>query len=316
VPYLRQAGETALVRSAHREAVEYFEQALSALEHLPETHDRREQSIDLRLAMRSALQPLGEYERMLDHLREAETLAKTLNDQRRLGRVYTYMTEHFKVRGDPDQAIELGQRALVIAAAFGDFGLQVALNLYLGQVYHTLGDYRRAMDFLRRNVAALEGDLVRERFGLAGLLSVFSRAYLCRSLAEHGEFAEGIALAEEGSRIAKAVDQPYTLISAHMGVGFLYLRKGDLHKAIPLLERGFELCQAANIPVDLPTIASALGAAYVLSGAIAQALPLLEQAVEQGISMRLMASHSLRVVWLAEAYLLVGRIQEASDLLC
>jgi hypothetical protein len=51
-----------------------------------------------------------------------------------------------------------------------------------------------------------------------------------------------------------------------MGVGFLYLRKGDLHKAIPLLERGFERCQAANIPIDLPTIASALGAAYTLSG--------------------------------------------------
>ena len=35
--YCRQAGEKAMARSAHREAVEYFEQALSALAHLPET---------------------------------------------------------------------------------------------------------------------------------------------------------------------------------------------------------------------------------------------------------------------------------------
>ena len=37
--YCRQAGEKTMARSAHREAVGYFEQALSALPHLPETRD-------------------------------------------------------------------------------------------------------------------------------------------------------------------------------------------------------------------------------------------------------------------------------------
>ena len=55
VPYLRQAGEKAMARSAHHEAVGYFEQALSFLSHLPEQRDRIEQSIDLQLALRSAL---------------------------------------------------------------------------------------------------------------------------------------------------------------------------------------------------------------------------------------------------------------------
>src|SRR5215475_3645591 len=53
--YCRQAGEKALARSAHSEAVGYFEQALSALPHLSEQHDTREQAIDLRLALRTAL---------------------------------------------------------------------------------------------------------------------------------------------------------------------------------------------------------------------------------------------------------------------
>src|SRR5207237_9417703 len=48
--YCRQAGERAMARSAHHEARGYFEQALSALPHLPETRDRREQAVDLRLA--------------------------------------------------------------------------------------------------------------------------------------------------------------------------------------------------------------------------------------------------------------------------
>ena len=55
--YFRQAGEKAMARPAYREAVGSFEQALSALPHLPEQRATREQAIDLRLALRSALFP-------------------------------------------------------------------------------------------------------------------------------------------------------------------------------------------------------------------------------------------------------------------
>src|SRR5262249_14072539 len=55
--YCRQAGEKTMARSAYREAVGYFEQALGALQHLPETRDTREQAIDLRLVLRWAVHP-------------------------------------------------------------------------------------------------------------------------------------------------------------------------------------------------------------------------------------------------------------------
>ena len=63
--YCRQAGEKAMARSAYREAVGYFEQALSALPHRPEQRDTLEQAIDLRLALRSALLALGDFGRIL-----------------------------------------------------------------------------------------------------------------------------------------------------------------------------------------------------------------------------------------------------------
>ena len=61
--YCRQAGEKVIARSAYREAVGYFEQALSILAHLPETRHMREQAIDLRLALRTALWPSGDFGR-------------------------------------------------------------------------------------------------------------------------------------------------------------------------------------------------------------------------------------------------------------
>ena len=85
VAYCRQAGDKALARSASREAVACFEQALVALEHLPESRERHEQAIDVRFGLRHALGPRREHDRVLTYLREAEGLAQALSDQHRLG---------------------------------------------------------------------------------------------------------------------------------------------------------------------------------------------------------------------------------------
>ena len=163
VPYLRQAGEKALARSAHREAVGYFEQALSVLPHLPETRDTREQAIDLRLALRSALRPLGDFGRLLASLREAEVLAEALDDPRRLGQVSLYLSNHVYLMGAYTQAIAAAQRALTLAAAGGEGVLHALANLYLGYAYQSQGDYRRAIDSLGQTVASLAGAQRHER---------------------------------------------------------------------------------------------------------------------------------------------------------
>ena len=68
VTYLRQAGAKALARSAYREAVTCFEQALAALA-LPDTRQKVERAIDLRLDLRQSLFPLDEVEAVRKHLR-------------------------------------------------------------------------------------------------------------------------------------------------------------------------------------------------------------------------------------------------------
>src|SRR5262249_58381087 len=86
--YCRQAGGRAAARSAYREAVAYFEQALAALAHLPERHETLAQAIDLRLDLRNALLPLDEQARLFEDLRAAEPLAKRLGDPQRLRRPF------------------------------------------------------------------------------------------------------------------------------------------------------------------------------------------------------------------------------------
>jgi predicted ATPase len=198
VTYSRQAGVQAAMRSANREAVAGFEQALAALRRLPDTRETRAQAIDLRFDLRNTLLLLGEHEKIFDYMREAEVLARSLDDNHRHAQVSAYLCTYFFTAGNYDHAIASGEHALAITTALGDFPLHVDLNFRLGQVYHAIGAYHRAMTCLRRNVESLTGELLYTRFGQGFLVSVFSRAWLVWCLAEVGEFDEGLMRGEEG----------------------------------------------------------------------------------------------------------------------
>jgi tetratricopeptide (TPR) repeat protein len=312
--YSRQAGEKALARSAHREAVGYFEQALSALPHLSEQHDTREQAIDLRLALSVALLPFGDSERMLACLHEAEALAAALDDPRRLGQVSHFLSLHYYFLCTHDQAIAAAQRALVLATAAGDVVRQALANHDLGRAYRAQGDYRRAIDCIEQTVASLDGARRHERFGEAFLPAVLSRAYLAWCHADLGTFAEGRAFGEEGLRIAEVVDHPASLMWTSCAVGLLALRQGDVPRALPRLERAVGLCQDADLPVYFPWTAAHLAAAYTLGGRIADAVPLLTQALAQTAMLKRVDLQVLCLLPLGEAHLLAGRLEEAQAL--
>jgi class 3 adenylate cyclase/tetratricopeptide (TPR) repeat protein len=314
VAYCRQAGDQAVARSAHREAVAAFEQALGALQHLPENQDTLVQAIDLRFDLRQALIPLGEYGRSFNYLSEAERLAEALGDQNRLGWATGHMINCFWVRGDYDRALASVQRARTIAVTLEDLALQARMHFYLGQVYHSLGNYQQAIDVLRWNVAALTGELLREHLGMPALVSVLSRNWLVRCLAELGAFAEGTTLGDEAIQIAEAVDHPFSLIEAYSSVGLRSLRQGDLSTAIAMFERGLGICQVANIQLLAPYVASDLGATYALAGRLPEALPLLEQAVAQATATGRVSNLSFWTVQLGMGYLLAGRLEDALPL--
>jgi class 3 adenylate cyclase/DNA-binding winged helix-turn-helix (wHTH) protein/tetratricopeptide (TPR) repeat protein len=310
--YWRRAGQRAIERSAHREAVVCFEQALAALKHLPKSHNMIEQAIDLRFDLRHSLMQIGELDQVFKHLRDADTLSRELGDQYRLGWVSDYMSNYFRNVGKYDEAIEAGERALTIAQQIGDFALQVAANFHLGASYQVLGDYHRGIDILRRTAISLEGDLSYERLGLPVPPSIFSREWLVFCLAELGEFAEGFRVGEEAFRIAEVANRAMDLAYTYRGIAFLYLRKGEVDKAIAMTKRGLEFCQLVDLPVISPWFITFLSYAYALAGRIAEALPLLEQAAS--IESAVPSFRVLNFACLSEVSLLAGRMDEAIQL--
>jgi predicted ATPase/DNA-binding winged helix-turn-helix (wHTH) protein len=315
VTYGRQAGAKAAERSALREAAEAFEQALTALQHLPDSRTTREQAIDLRFDLRNALHLLNEEGRILNHLRQAEPLAEALGDQRRLGQLAGYLSVCLRHQGNIDEALASAQRALAIGTTLGDVGLQVAANSFLGELYlWVLNDYRQAVEAFRQNVEILHGALLRERFGTTNVQSVVSRAQVARCLAELGAFAEGRAYGEDALRLAETVDHPYSLMWACSGLGHLCLRQGALSQAIHVFERALAIREIMNLPGNMRHAFVELGAAYALSGRVSEALPLMERGLEQSVPSGIWGQSALLPVWLGEGYVLAGRLEEAMQL--
>jgi tetratricopeptide (TPR) repeat protein len=310
VAYCRQAGEKTMARSAHYEAVGYFEQALSALGHLPGTRDTQEQAVDLRLALRTPLAPSGHLERSLANLRQAEALALALDDSRRLGRVLLFLANHYNQVGEYAQAIAAAQRALALAAADEDVVLRA--HQYLGQAYEAQGHYRQAID---STVASLDWTRRHERFDQLFLPAVVSRARLAMCHAELGMFAEGRVLGEEGLRIAEEAAYPGNSMRAYHGLGLLALRQGDFHRALPCLERAIGICQDADLrSFFFPMTAAALGAAYTLGGRLADAVALLTQAMTELNAATMVRNQAFCGLSLGEAHLLADCLEEAHAL--
>ena len=208
--YCRQAGEKAMARSAHREAVEYFEQALSALPHLPERRDTREQAIDLRLALRSALGPSsGDWGRVLAYSARGRSprcgprrLASAGTGLCAFCRLFSLASARMTRPLPPPSVPSLSPRPV------GRSSCRRRRTSDLGNAYQLQGDYRRAIDYFGQTVASLEqASGALERFGMLtrppcrpGL----TRHVPCRA----GDIRRGQGPGEEGLRIAEAVQSP------------------------------------------------------------------------------------------------------------
>jgi class 3 adenylate cyclase/tetratricopeptide (TPR) repeat protein len=312
VTYLRQAGAKAFARSANWEAVAYFEHAMTALTHLPETHDTLRQAIDVRFELRNPLFALGQLERVVRHLREAEGLARALDDPHRLGWVSMYMSASLWVTGRSSEARPFGLTARAIAVSLGDLALTVGANFYLGLACHAVGESRVAEDFLRAVADSLSSELIRERCSLAGFPAVMTRCYLTMVLAERGVFDEALIHASEAVRIAEALAHPYSRIMAWWGFAHLHEVRGELDEGIRVLEHALTLCREWNIDLLAPLVSGLLGFFYALEGRIAEGFSLMHEARRDMEGMGLKTRfHTLLVGHLGEACLRVGRVEDA-----
>src|SRR5262249_25833169 len=318
VTYLHQAGAKSASRSAYREAVVAFEDALDALRHLPVSRERTEQAIDIHLDVSGALLPEGALAESLKHADEARALAETLGDQRRLAWVLVPLSNRAWLSGDSHRALEVGERARAIAADLGDTVLQARVSWVLGLQRQTRGEYQQAVELLRRTLNGVDSESGGEAFApvewvRTRVVSVSARARLTWCLAELGDFTEAIACGNQAVGIAQEVDDTFSLVFAYRSVGAAMLRRGDVSQSVSPLERSVELCRTAQFKFPFDIAAGHLGYAFALSGRLAEGVALMEEALADSAATGT-SNHPLLMAYLGEAHLMAGRINDAIDI--
>ena len=311
--YLRAAGVDAIARSAYGEAAACLEQALVLSEHLPETREGLELAVDLRLDLRASLHAAGELDKGFEHLRNAERLARTLNDERRLGFASMHLAHCHWLKLQLPEARHFGKIALAIGEARADSCLTIAASFYLGTTSAWSGDYREAVAFYEMSLKALRDHSGRERCGLMGFPAVMIRGRFAETLAEQGEFRQGLTQAKEALQIAEELNHPYSLAMACHSLGILYGARGELKQAACLLERGLALADTWSLPVWIPTLSPPLGQVYALMGRSAEAIAILRLSVQRFESMYRRPAPGV-MVKLGTTFMHAGRLDEALSL--
>jgi len=278
--------------------------------HLP-AHPRLP-AVDLRLELRNSLYFLSDFDELHRCLREAESIAQGISDDRRLGRVINFLNSYYGLMGEHQRSIEFGTRGLQINR--DDVELNTVTHYYMGLAYHHIGQYDQSIASLSRALAVTQQERFKhERFGTAFILSVICRTWLAQCSAQLGHFHDGITVAEEAMTIAKEADHASSLAFAHISLGFIDLVQGNIDSAIRTLERSQKICEVNNIQVLTPHIGSTLSYAYALAGRIGDSIPLIEKADEQSKLSGRKAAWALRLTWLGHASLLGGQIGTARE---
>ena len=300
-----------MARSAYREAAAGFEQALDALRHLPESRERTEQAIDLHLDASGALVAAGRVGKSAEHdPRGRSASPRRWATSAGWGGPWPARSPVPGCAGDPDRALELGQRALGLATAH-DESLQASWRTCLGVVWQAKGDYRRAVERLRRGAEALQDDRRHERTSEAGVVtSVCARDRLAWCLAELGEFAEAMARAEEAGRIAREIDHAPSRSCAYRSLGLVSLRRGDLSRPS---RRSSVLSSCAGRSRHRPSSTARLHASATRTrcpGGSPRAWPFWRRPWPT-LRATGVANHPLFLAYLGEAHLLAGRRDDA-----
>ncbi|MFN8524118.1 MAG: adenylate/guanylate cyclase domain-containing protein [Chloroflexota bacterium] len=264
--YQYLAGQRSAARSANREAVIYYETALEALEHLPADNERLAFGVDVRLALRSALLPLADIERLVVHVRDAAEIAAELGDDRRHARALAYLTNACWWQRHFSEAVGCGERAFELARAAGDRSTQVAAYLYLGHNHVALGNFQVAAEYQRANLQILEDDEEPYRHGMAAYPAALSRSLLAFCLAEQGEFDEAAVCGSQAMATARALNHPYTMAIVASVVGMVHHRRGHVEEAIAHFSLAHSLAEMWSFPLFGPGSGAQLAAAYAMGG--------------------------------------------------
>ncbi len=251
VKYLRKAGERAAARSAHREAIAFFEQTRAVLGELPETPDTLAATVDIRIAHANALlaaKGVGSPE-VDTPVQHAHALASRLGDRARLfNALWGLWFVHYG-RGLYREALEIAGRLLAVAEAEGNPDLLLQAHHSLWATLGSTGEAARALPHCERGLALYDPSRhASHAFAYGGHdPGACCGTHLARAEWSLGYPERAAAAIRDAVAVTQRLAHPLSMILTKSARAFLEYQNGEYDAARETAERMVALATAHDL---------------------------------------------------------------------
>ncbi len=320
VTYLRQAGAKAAARSAYAEAVEFFEQALSALTHLPETEETIREAIDIRLELGPVLMTLkgaSAPEAEASYARAQELCARIADPSRLFPALWGLWYAKFG-RGEHRAARELGEQLLGLAQTRQDPALLLEAHHTLWATLPAMGEPAGAMVHIERGRALYDPGQHRSYVSLYGGHDpgVCYRVHLVMVKWSLGFADQALASSKEALALARELSHPLTTAIALYFAAWLHYHRGEQEVAREKAEASLALSNAQGFRAWQDASSVLLARLMVEEGRGEESIAQLERWVTTAGKAGRWGWRDLWALYvLAETYALTGQSEKGIELL-
>jgi class 3 adenylate cyclase/tetratricopeptide (TPR) repeat protein len=307
--YGQLAAQKAFTRSAFRDATEYFQIAMDAVDKLPASTAHEQRAIDLRIEARLAYLSLGSIEQWFGLGRDAEDRSEKIGDERRRLASIAIRAAALNFYGTPYEAISAGEQAVALANQLDDMTWLSFSEYGLGQAYFIAGRYRDSERVLNKAIARLVHAPENVPPGTTGS-SVLVLCYMMKAMvyASIGEYDDSELCSRQASDLAQTNERPYDIIAAGYGRGLVQMSHGNLEEAESALTEASSLSRDNEVWLFLPLVLSALGNVYLQTARPAEAKKILLEAKHEAETLGHGTGILLASAYLASAYAQLGDI--------
>ncbi len=258
--YGHLAAKKAFSRSAFRDAIEYFQIAMKAVDRQPESTLREQRAVDLRLEARLAFVSFGNIEEWFALGRDGELRAEKIGDERRKLSSIVVTAAALNFYGTPYEALSAGEQAIKLASKLNATNWLTLAEYGLGQSYFLVGRFRESERELGQASTRLLKAPEDVPPGTTGpsllVLCQMMRAVSCSWL---GEFDDAERCARTATDFAEGGDRPYDLVAAGYGRGVVQMMLGNIDDAEMAFDRALRVSRESEVGLFLPPILTALG---------------------------------------------------------
>jgi class 3 adenylate cyclase/predicted ATPase len=213
VPYWHQAGQRAIQRSAHAEAIAHLRQGLALLQTLPETLERTQREVDMLIVLGASLNisKSAAAPEVGHTYTRARQLCQYLEDSQQLFPVLRGLWNYYQVRADYQTAHALGEQLLTLAQQVQDPSMLVAAHRAGGMTLFWMGAVASAQTHFAQGIALYDPTHNRASTFLYGEdAGVICHIYAAWTLWMLGYPEQGLARSQEAMMLAQQSAHPYS----------------------------------------------------------------------------------------------------------